>query len=291
MKPILVFIIAALTATAFACQPFISPGPSPARFTVSYVTATYAVPGQGNVSVDIAKVDDGTTADQARERVRGHLPFGTTKISNTAPAPFVLNGLHRPNPTTVYYNPSGAPIDGQASVVNGMAHWNGISPNFGYAFGGTTASSSNMCTGAGDGVNEEGWAEESGSILGVSCWNGNGECDIVYDPGWPWTTSTTSPNVDLESVTTHENGHCLGLNHSTDPAAVMYPSYNQGSIKRTPNQDDVAGLCAIYGCGSPSTPTPVPPTPTRPPTATPTAPPFPTPTLPPRLHIPGITRG
>jgi hypothetical protein len=56
--------------------------------------------------------------------------------------------------------------------------------------------------------------------------------------------------VDLDSVMTHEVGHLLGLDHSTDLEATMRSGYEKGSIElRTPSADDIAGICEIYPPG------------------------------------------
>lgn len=49
-------------------------------------------------------------------------------------------------------------------------------------------------------------------------------------------------------VLAHELGHSLGLSHSNDPGALMYPTYSYTD----PNefllpQDDIDGIQAIYG--------------------------------------------
>jgi hypothetical protein len=49
-------------------------------------------------------------------------------------------------------------------------------------------------------------------------------------------------------VLTHELGHALGLNHSTDTAATMYPSYDLCSTgMRTLAADDIAAAQSLYG--------------------------------------------
>ena len=53
-------------------------------------------------------------------------------------------------------------------------------------------------------------------------------------------TSTT-----LSEVALHEFGHALGLGHSSDPSAVMYP--NLGPSNSTISATDLAGMDALYG--------------------------------------------
>ena len=58
------------------------------------------------------------------------------------------------------------------------------------------------------------------------------------------------PDYDFLTVALHEVGHALGLGHSNNPAAVMYPQYTGG--KRTLHMDDIAGIRMIYGVPEPS---------------------------------------
>lgn len=53
----------------------------------------------------------------------------------------------------------------------------------------------------------------------------------------------------FDDVITHELGHVLGLGHSVDPNAIMFPSVSQGclSAPRGLGQDDVDGITYIYG--------------------------------------------
>ena len=52
---------------------------------------------------------------------------------------------------------------------------------------------------------------------------------------------------DVQNAVTHEMGHVLGLDHSTDPEATMYYSADEHDLnKRTLEQDDIQGLCFIY---------------------------------------------
>ena len=78
--------------------------------------------------------------------------------------------------------------------------------------------------------------------------------------------------VDLFSVALHEAGHALGLAHSTDPSAVMYPYYRQQTGLTS---DDITAIQSLYGAAS-STPAPPAPIPPTTPTPAPTLPVRPT---------------
>ena len=90
----------------------------------------------------------------------------------------------------------------------------------------------------------------------------------------------------LAQVATHEIGHTIGLGHSADPAATMYPNVFFDGRCAGLGSDDIAGVSFIYpqtGAPIAATHTPLPtrpvpriPTSTFTPTATPTATPTPT---------------
>ncbi|XP_007244877.3 matrix metalloproteinase-18 [Astyanax mexicanus] len=48
--------------------------------------------------------------------------------------------------------------------------------------------------------------------------------DVHFDAEEDWTSNTTG--YDIFAVAVHEFGHALGVSHSSDPGAVMYPAYN-----------------------------------------------------------------
>jgi len=73
--------------------------------------------------------------------------------------------------------------------------------------------------------------------------------------GLPCTNAgeTGCVRIDVQNTVTHEAGHSLGLDHSTDPQACMYASAPQGEIsKRQLAPDDTTGICAIYPKGAAS---------------------------------------
>lgn len=107
--------------------------------------------------------------------------------------------------------------------------------------------------------------------------------DMHFDADEDWRIGQ---DTDLFSVALHETGHALGLGHSSDPAAVMYPYYR---LVTGLSDDDIAGIRALYPANdaTPAAPT-TPATPTAPTTpATPTTPTTPTTpdTTPPSMQI------
>jgi hypothetical protein len=123
--------------------------------------------------------------------------------------------------------------------------------------------------------------------------------DMHFDADENWHAGT---DTDLFSVALHETGHALGLGHTSDPGAVMYPYYR---MQTGLTSDDIAGIQALYGPAVappavPPTTTPVQPpvqtpvvppvqppvqTPVQPPVQTPVQPPTSTDTTPPSLNI------
>jgi hypothetical protein len=59
-------------------------------------------------------------------------------------------------------------------------------------------------------------------------------------------TSCDGNAFDIRTVTLHEAGHVLGLDHSSSSAAVMADGRSAGEILHVLSDDDIAGLCTIY---------------------------------------------
>jgi hypothetical protein len=70
-------------------------------------------------------------------------------------------------------------------------------------------------------------------------------------------------DVDVYSIALHETGHALGLGHSDDPSAIMYPYYHMHTAL---SQDDISAVQQLYAAqtSSPS-PSPAAPAPAVPP--------------------------
>ncbi|GAB2280397.1 hypothetical protein Dimus_015031 [Dionaea muscipula] len=86
-----------------------------------------------------------------------------------------------------------------------------------------------------------------GGILAFGIGPPIGESQYDADEHWSTNPVKGKAQVDLQAVMTHEFGHVLGLDHSADVAAVMYPSYDENNIKRKLGKDDIDGIRAIYG--------------------------------------------
>jgi hypothetical protein len=68
------------------------------------------------------------------------------------------------------------------------------------------------------------------------------------------STDGSATTNDLAAIVTHEAGHVMGLSHSTDPRSTMVESYREGTTTlRVLAADDIAGVCAVYPPGRPTT--------------------------------------
>ncbi|MEP7215616.1 MAG: matrixin family metalloprotease [Anaerolineaceae bacterium] len=238
---------------------------------------------------------DQSGLEAAKAEIISRFPGAVELEESAVAAQYVTSGFKwTSNSTSWGYNGTGAPstVAGSAlSAVSSSASTWGSGSNFHFSGGGASGAGTGACGGGTDGQNTVGWANQTGSVLAVTCsWYNGGspfgaasEFDMQIDPEWTWSTGG-AVNIDLQSVVTHEFGHALGLNHSGDGSAVMYPSYSAGSTKRSLAPDDLAGLVAIYGAvggGATNTPTSTPTTPAgtaiNTPTATPTGTPTPVP--------------
>jgi len=155
---------------------------------------------------------------------------------------------------TQYYNPANETPGGMPALANSQATWTNV-PSSSFAFlggGSTTRYPSLVRESPGpqylDGYNDVGWLSLGPSTLGVTWYTTSEpyEADMALNVNFSWFD--TGADYDMETVFLHENGHVVGLGHSDDPAAVMYPYYY--GVQRTPGTDDIAGVSALY----PSTP-------------------------------------
>lgn len=83
------------------------------------------------------------------------------------------------------------------------------------------------------------------------------DADIVTNGRYDWTTLDESDGCSsefyMEGVQVHEVGHVLGLGHTDVNGATMYPSVSScNNGPATIENDDVAGIQALYGSSGPS---------------------------------------
>ena len=122
---------------------------------------------------------------------------------------------------------------GVGSVDAGFATWHGPScTNWQTTDDGSTTRTAN----ASDRANtilwlNSSWPAELGSVssvIGVTTpvWTVGGyfnDADIQFNGvGFTWSTTGSGGTVDTQSIATHEEGHFLGLDHSSTRGAVMF---------------------------------------------------------------------
>src|SRR5262249_28177754 len=97
-----------------------------------------------------------------------------------------------------------------------------------------------------------GQIDGASNILGETC-PPYQPCDsgsVTFDDAENWTLG--QPNgfgdISLLGVASHEFGHAIGMLHTDDPNALMYPEYSPYNLQA--GEDDIAGVERLYGNGS-----------------------------------------
>jgi len=146
----------------------------------------------------------------------------------------------------------GTEADIEAAFVDGLDDWNDAGARVEVVYGGRTTG----LHGGGDGELSASWdlgPANDYTIAVASSWGLVGghktDCDIFYyaenTGGGAITWSLTGgAGADFVEATTHEVGHCLGLDHSADLSAAMTPS--QRGVRGLA-ADDEAGVQALFG--------------------------------------------
>ncbi len=95
------------------------------------------------------------------------------------------------------------------------------------------------------------YIDGSAQVLGQAC-PPSSPCagSVVFDTGENWVLLEPRTNTDISllGVATHEFGHAIGLLHSDDPSALMYPQYSPYNLQ--PSTDDIQGVQRLYGAGT-----------------------------------------
>ena len=171
-------------------------------------------------------------------------------------------------PVAIHYNPAfdSTQIDPETyerhsisledSIARALDTWNAVPAQwFRFRYAGPTTASVVGCE-ASDGVNSVRFTNSlSYGVLAVTCLAFTDddpgriyEFDILVTNRVYWATEESPPpySFDLRTVMLHEVGHALGLEHTLEPTSVMYPSVDQGEVRRIPDTEDVEGVLALY---------------------------------------------
>ena len=143
------------------------------------------------------------------------------------------------------------------ALVNSQGTWDIGTSVFSFFNGGSTnrcPSLAKQCPGRqrADQLNDVGFGSIRGCCTLAATWFLNGSSDIKDEPDdivvnnlFNWDSADSNwDGVDLETVLLHENGHALGLGHSSVSEAVMVATYVDE--RRNLRTDDMRGVTYLY---------------------------------------------
>ena len=100
---------------------------------------------------------------------------------------------------------------------------------------------------------EEGWNYGTEAVAVSTSWYSPEtglieEVDIEFNAcDWSWSADEAEEGLSIETVTLHEVGHLLGIDHSFNPGAVMHETFvPQGPLRKVLSGDDLEALQFLY---------------------------------------------
>jgi len=174
-----------------------------------------------------------------------------------------------------YVNPNGSPIAGGAAaeIIRAMTAWTnqsgasirlqqaGQTSSCGISVNGVNSISFGDCLNQLDppvgctgvvALTGISYTQEPKVVAGVS-FNRLIEADTVFNKGMDCFLATSS---NLAEIACHELGHSIGLDHSADSTAIMWPTAHGRGRDATLGADDKAGVLSIYPASGSGTPGP-----------------------------------
>ncbi|XP_057787171.1 metalloendoproteinase 1-like [Salvia miltiorrhiza] len=141
-----------------------------------------------------------------------------------------------------YSFPPGTRADAHKAILDATNIWASVSPlKFRYTkdYSAADIKISFQSRDHGDGSAFDG----SGGILAHAYAPTDGR--LHFDGDERWVDGVVGGAFDLQTVGLHELGHVLGLGHSQDGGAVMFPQVGNG-FRKVLGKDDIDGIRALY---------------------------------------------
>lgn len=191
--------------------------------------------------------------------------IGSDPTRDSGPAPYVLRGCKYPSNSLTYTFVNGTPdLPGQREreiVREAFSVWAAVTPLRFTEVEHNENPNFSVAWERGDHGDNSPF-DDAGSIRGNTLAHaffpppcgGRHSGALHFDEYENWTDAALPGSIRLLNVAIHEIGHLLGLSHSNNRNAIMYPFYSD-NVDRL-RQDDIEGIHALYG----STPTGIVPT-------------------------------
>ncbi|KAG5534091.1 hypothetical protein RHGRI_022282 [Rhododendron griersonianum] len=196
----------------------------------------------------VADVINGSTSMNAGKGRTPPPPFSPHANIHTVARYSFFNGARRWSDLTYAFLPENNLTDSVKSLFSrSFDRWSAVIP---MTFNQTTSySGADIKIGIfrgdhGDGSRFDG----AGGVLGHAFAPPDGRFHLDGDEEWAMDGGNlNATSYDMETVVMHEIGHVLGLAHSSDAAAVMYPTVAAGKRKVELGNDDIEGIQELYG--------------------------------------------